>query len=149
MTCTHIWVCPSVECRFSSGSNSSATGDKDKLIIYEKRCLQMTKPKLKFVLQALKHPAPPPAALAACLDVCTTREMCAAREQSSVARISEREYSCLPGSPWSWKKKNKCTCIHSSTNSRYTLTVYDRFFYADGNLHSVILVNVVRQFFAV
>lgn len=48
--------------------------------------------------------------------------MCAAREQSSVARISEREYSCLPGSPWSWQKKNKRTCIHSSyTHLLYTI----------------------------
>lgn len=57
MTCTHICVCPSVECRFSSGSNSSATGEKDKLVSYEERCLQVIKPELKFVLQALKQPA--------------------------------------------------------------------------------------------
>lgn len=49
------------------------------------------KTQLKFVVHVLKHSASPPAALAACLDVWTTREMCAAREYSSVARISERE----------------------------------------------------------
>lgn len=48
------------------------------------------------VLYVHMQSAPPPVACAACLEVCTTREMCAAREQSV---ISEWENTCLPGTP--------------------------------------------------
>lgn len=46
--------------------------------------------------------AAPPDARAACFDVSTTREICAAREQLSEARMCERESRCLAGAlaPW-------------------------------------------------
>lgn len=46
--------------------------------------------------------ATPPDARAACFDVSTTREICAACEQLSEARTCERESRCLAGAlaPW-------------------------------------------------
>lgn len=87
----------------------------------------------KIKLNISKVAAAPPDARAACFDVSTTREICAAREQLSEVRMSERESRCLAGALAACRDRrtniNKhacalCALLHYPDYSRVMTTVF-------------------------